>query len=63
MRDSRMDFCYEAHGMREDDKDQFLNMTARQGEAKVAIFERTGRSRHLDEKFPPENTIDFFHII
>lgn len=48
MRDSRMDFCYEAHGMREDDKDQFLNMTARQGESKVAIFERTSKSRQMD---------------
>ena len=39
-----------------------LTMVAKEGEVKIVIIERTIRSRQIEEKFPPNGSIDFYHV-
>ena len=57
-----MTLCKDVHRL-EDEDETILNMVTKTNEAQVVIMERSIRSRQIDEKFPPEGSIDFYHII
>lgn len=63
LRENLIDFTPEAHSLKENEEERVHNFSAKEGEACIAIFERTIRSRKVDEKFPPLESVDFFYIL
>lgn len=58
---ANLSICKEACGLSGDlNLDQPMQFIAKPGQPAILILEKTRREKSHPEKFPPENTVDFF---